>query len=195
MLRIWIAILSLPALAAAETAYVTDVLRLNIYSSPDFSGSAVRTLVSGDAFEVLVRERLATQVELPDGTRGYVRSAYIVAEKPARLIVAETQAELDRLNAELAQTRAAFADPAAEIDALNQRISGLNEELSTRQGANAELAGRVERLENAADRYSNSVPLSWSLGALLVALVGGFLGGVKYVDHQIRRRHGGIRVL
>ena len=195
MLRIWIAILSLPALAAAETAYVTDVLRLNIYSSPDFSGSAVRTLVSGDAFEVLVRERLATQVELPDGTRGYVRSAYIVAEKPARLIVAETQAELDRVNAELAQTRAAFADPAAEIDALNQRISGLNEELSTRQGANAELAGRVERLENAADRYSNSVPLSWSLGALLVALVGGFLGGVKYVDHQIRRRHGGIRVL
>ena len=193
--RIWIVTLFLPALAAAETAYVTDVLRLNVYSSPDFSGSAVRTLVSGDAFEVLLRERLATEVELPDGTRGYVRSAYIVDEKPARLIVAETQAELDRLNAELEDTRAAFADPAAEIDALNQRISGLNEELSARQEANAELAGRVERLENAADRYSNSVPLNWSLGALLVALVGGFLGGLKYVDHQIRRRHGGIRVL
>ena len=193
--RIWIVALFLPTLAAAETAYVTDVLRLNVYSSPDFSGSAVRTLVSGDAFEVLLRERLATEVELPDGTRGYVRSAYIVDEKPARLIVAETQAELDRLNAELEDTRAAFADPAAEIDALNQRISGLNEELSARQEANAELAGRVERLENAADRYSNSVPLNWSLGALLVALVGGFLGGLKYVDHQIRRRHGGIRVL
>lgn len=195
MTRICIVALVLPAFAAAETAYVTDVLRLNVYSSPDFSGSAVRTLLSGDEFEVLLRERLATQVELPDGTRGYVRSAYIVDEKPARLIVAETQAELDRVNAVLEDTRAAFADPAAEIDALNQRISGLNEELSARQDANAELTGRVERLENAADRYSNSVPLNWSLGALLVALVGGFLGGLKYVDHQIRRRHGGIRVL
>ena len=50
-------------------------------------------------------------------------------------------------------------------------------------------------MSRAAERYSNSVPLNWSLGALLVALVAGFLGGLKYVDNQIRKRHGGIRVL
>ena len=186
--------LLLPALAAAETAYVTDLLRLNVYSSPDFSGRTVRTLVSGDAFEVLRRERLATAIELPDGTRGYVRSAYLVEEKPARLIVAETRAEIDRLNAELAEIRGAFADPAAEIDTLKQRIAGLNEALTARQAVNAKLNGQIGQLENAVQRYNRSVPLNWSLAALLVALVSGFLGGLKYVDRQIRRRHGGIRV-
>lgn len=191
---IWLLALLLPALAVAETAYVTDLLRLNVYSSPDFSGSTVRALVSGDAFEVLRRERLATAIELPDGTRGYVRSAYLVKEKPARLIVAETRAEIDRLSAELAEVRAAFADPAAEIDTLKQRIAGLDEALAARQAVNAKLNGQIERLENAVRRYHRSVPLNWSLAALLVALAGGFLGGLKYVDRQIRRRHGGIRV-
>ncbi len=195
MRKIWLALVLLPSALFAETAYVTDVLRLNVYAAPDFSGSPTRTLVSGDAFEVLLRERLATQIQLADGSTGYVRSAYIVDEKPARLIVAETQAEVDRLTAELADLRAAFEDPAAEISALNQRITTLGAEVETRDGRVTELEDEVASLSRASERYANSVPLTWSLGALLVALVGGFLGGLRYVDHQIRKRHGGIRVL
>ena len=193
----WLAVLLLPSavLAQATTAYVTDVLRLNVYATPDFSGNPTRTLMSGDAFEVLLRERLATEIRLPDGTTGFVRSAYIVDEKPARLIVAETQAEVDRLSAELADTRAAFEDPAAEIDGLKLEISNLTAELATSTDTVGELETRVARLQSSAERYSNSVPLTWSLAALLVALIGGFLGGLKYVDNQIRKRHGGIRVL
>ncbi|MEM8815597.1 MAG: TIGR04211 family SH3 domain-containing protein [Pseudomonadota bacterium] len=194
MRKIWLFLL-LPAAAGAETAYVTDVLRLNVYATPDFSGSVTRTLVSGDAFEVLVRDRLATQVQLADGTEGYVRSAYIVDEKPARLIVAETQAEVDRLDAELRRARETFADPAAEISSLEARIATLEETLSARDASVADLEEETAGLKASAARYANSVPLSWSLGALLVALVAGFIAGLKYVDHQIRKRHGGIRVL
>jgi len=195
MQKIWLCLLLLPAAAAAETAYVTDVLRLNVYGTPDFSGSAVRTLVSGDGFEVLVRDRLATQIRLADGTEGYVRSAYIVDDKPARLIVAETQAEVDRLTTELRQAEEIFAEPAAEISALEARISSLEGDLDSRTAETDSLEKEVAGLKASAERYANSVPLSWSLGALLVALVGGFLGGLKYVDHQIRKRHGGIRVM
>ncbi len=194
MRKLWLLAFCLPGVLAAQTAYVTDELRLNVYASPDFSGSAIRTLVSGDAFEVLLRERLATQIRLADGTEGYVRSAYIVDEKPARLIVAETRAEVERLTAELAETRAAFEDPAAEIDSLNQRIRVLEEDVATRDASVEELDAQVTALNSRAKRYANSVPLTWSLGALFVALVGGFLGGLKYVDQQIRKRHGGIRV-
>lgn len=194
MRRIWLALVLLPSALFAQTAYVTDILRLNVYATPDFSGSPTRTLMSGDAFEVLLRERLATQIQLADGTTGYVRSAYIVDEKPARLIVAETQAEVDRLTAELARLEAAFEDPAAEISALNQRIATLGADVEARDSRVAELEDEVAGLSRASERYANSVPLSWSLGALLVALVGGFLGGLKYVDNQIRKRHGGIRV-
>ena len=195
MQRIWLCFLLLPAGVAAETAYVTDVLRLNVYGTPDFSGSVVRTLVSGDGFEVLVRDRLATQVRLTDGTEGYVRTAYIVDEKPARLIVAETQAEVDRLTSELRQAEEIFAEPAAEISALQARIAALEGDLESRSAETDSLEREVAGLKASAERYANSVPLSWSLGALLVALVGGFLGGLRYVDHQIRKRHGGIRVM
>lgn len=195
MRKIWLALVLLPSTLFAETAYVTDILRLNVYAAPDFSGNPIRTLMSGDAFEVLLRERLATQIQLSDGTTGYVRSAYIVDEKPARLIVAETQAVVDRLTGELAETKAAFEDPAAEIDSLKLRISELTRELATSVETADELETTVSRLQASAERYANSVPLTWSLGALVVALVGGFIGGLKYVDHQIRKRHGGIRVL
>lgn len=194
MRKFWLVAL-LPAVVQAETGYVTDELRLNVYATPDFSGSPVRTLSSGDAFEVLVRERLATQVELADGARGYVRTAYIVDEKPARLIVAETRAEVERLTEELTDLRAAFEDPAAEISALNQRIATLESEVESRDERVNELESEATSLRRATERYANSVPLTWSLGALLVALIGGFLGGLKYVDHRIRKRHGGIRVL
>lgn len=196
MRKIWLVIVvMLPSALNAQTAYVTDMLRLNVYATPDFSGSPVRTLVSGDGFEVLVRDRLATQIQLADGTDGYVRSAYIVDEKPARLVVAETRAEVDRLTDELANLRAAFEDPAAEISALNQRISTLADDVEARSARVAELESELASMSRAAERYSNSVPLTWSLGALLAALVAGFLGGLRYVDNQIRKRHGGIRVL
>ena len=52
-------------------------------------------------------------VRLEDGTEGYVKAAYVVYEPPAKLIVNETQAEVERLSSELAEAKAAFAEPAA----------------------------------------------------------------------------------
>ena len=77
----------LPALVAAETAYVTDNLRLGLHAAEDTSDRAFRFLESGQAMEVLSRNRNYANVRLPDGTEGWVKSAYLVEEKPAKLIV------------------------------------------------------------------------------------------------------------
>ena len=98
-MRLFIGVLTLlPLLAAAETAYVTDNLRLNMYQNADLSGTRIDTLVSGQAFEVLSRNAQTALVELADGKQGYVSAAYMVFDKPARLIVTETQAENERLS-------------------------------------------------------------------------------------------------
>jgi len=47
-----------------------------------------------------------------------------------------------------------------------------------------------ERLE----AYRYSLPLLWVIPALVVALTGGFLAGLWWLDARIRRRHGGFRV-
>ena len=184
----------LPFAAAAETAYVTDNLRLGLHAAEDTSDRAFRFLESGQAMEVLVRDRNYANVRLPDGAEGWVKSAYLVDEKPAKLIVAETMAERDALSAELESTRQAFAEPAAAIERLQSEVSDLTSRL---EGAQDEIV--VLREENASiqgmkEQYRGSVPITWVGGAILVMLIVGFLGGLWLADYRSRRRHGGIRI-
>lgn len=193
-MRLLIGLVALmPLLVAAETAYVTDNLRLRLYANAELT-SIVETLVSGDQFEVVSRNSQTALVELPDGRRGYVSAGYIVYDKPAKLIVAETQAEADRLTNELDELKAAFAEPAALVDRLQQEKADLQGQLDAATGRSTDLEAENESLTKRQQRYRYSLPYSWVGGAVLVCLIAGVLGGLWWTDRQSRRRHGGIRV-
>ena len=183
-----------PALAAAETGYVTDRLMLGLHQAQDTSDRPFRSLESGTRFEVLSRGRLYAQVRLEDGTEGYVKAAYVVYEPPAKLIVNETQAEVERLSSELAEAKAAFAEPAAVIDSLKAETRALESELEAARTRVDELEQDNARYESRAERYQYSLPYKWVGGAIGICLVAGFLAGLWWVDHRSRKRHGGIRV-
>lgn len=187
-------LLLLGSIASAQTAYVTDNLRLGLHQAEDTSDRSFRTLDSGQELEIINRDRNYAQVRLPDGTEGYVKAAYLVTEKPAKLIVAETQAEVDRLQQELTRLQDSFAQPAATIASLEQRLEDTGNELLQVQQAAQEL---TEQNESYAERYSQykySLPLKWVGGALIVCLLAGFLGGLWWTDYRSRKRHGGIRI-
>lgn len=194
-MRLMIGILALlPLLAAAETAYVTDNLRLGLYEAEDTSGRPMRMLESGQAMEILTRDRNYANVRLPNDTEGWVKAAYLVSDKPARLIVAETIAQRDLLATELEELKQAFAGPAATIEALKNDAAELNAKLSDADARNAELADNIAGIEGMEDRYKGSLPVSWVAGATSVCLVAGFLLGLWWVDRRSRLRHGGIRI-
>ncbi len=185
---------AMPAAALAETAYVTDNLRLGLHQAGDTSDRAFRTLESGQTVEILSRGRNYAHVQLPDGVQGYLKAAYLIFEKPAKLIVAETQAENEKLVRQLADTKQAFAEPAAAIAALKN-------EIAERQAALDESATKVEELSEENDKfrrrhdnYKYAMPLPWVAGALGVSLLTGFLVGLWLVDYRSRKRHGGIRI-
>lgn len=184
----------LPLAAIAETAYVTDNLRLGLYEAEDTSGRPFRTLESGQAMEIQLRATNTAQVQLPDGTMGWVKSAYLVTEKPAKLIVAETMAERDALAAELEETRAAFAAPAATIATLESDAVALNEQIEIADARIAELEGEIESVEALKQRYKGSLPVSWVAAAIIACLIAGFLIGLWWTDRRSRARHGGIRI-
>lgn len=183
-----------PMLAVAETGYVTDTLTLGIHEAEDTSDRAFRNLQSGQEFEILSRDRFYAHVQLPDGTTGYVKSAYIVTEKPAKLIVEQTATERDRYKAELEQARAAFAEPAAAISKLESEAATLRAQLNDKDSQIAELSDQNDSFRARAESYENVVPLSWVAGAIAICLIGGFFAGLWWVDRQSRKRHGGIRV-
>lgn len=194
-MRLWIALLALlPLVAAAETAYVTDNLRLGLHTAEDTSDRAFRFLESGQAMEVLVRDRNYANVRLPDGVEGWVKAAYLVDDKPAKLIVAETIAERDALASELEATKQAFAEPAAAIDRLQGDVVDLEAQLDTAQSQIADLEAENASIRGLKDQYRGSVPIQWAGGATLLCLVVGFLCGLWWVDYRSRKRHGGIRI-
>lgn len=189
----WLA-LFMSATVLAETAYVTDNLRLGLHQEADTSDRAFRTLESGQELEVLNRDRNYAHVRLPDGTEGHLKAAYLVFDKPARLIVAETQARVDQLEKQLADTREAFAVPGATIAALEQQLAASQAELESQTESVSELTAANENYRNRHDQFKYSLPLPWVGSAMAVCLLCGFLGGLWWIDRKSRRRHGGFRV-
>jgi SH3 domain protein len=185
----------LPATGAlAETAYVTDNLRLGIHQASDTSDRAFRTLESGQELEILSRDRNYANVRLPDGVEGYVKAAYLVFEKPAKLIVSETQAANDELRQQLEDTKAAFAKPAETIATLEAQLAESKAAAETSASQVSELTTQVEDLRGRQDQFKYSMPITWVGGAMFVCLLAGFLGGLWWVDRSSRKRHGGIRI-
>ena len=194
-MRLVIGLLALlPLSAVAETGYVTDRLILGLHEAEDTSDRAFRSLESGQEFEVLSRDRLYARIRLPDNTEGYVKAAYVVYDPPAKLIVNRTQAEVDRLSAELEEARRAFAEPAAAIEALKTESAGLKSDLDASTVRVGELEEQNETYQRRAEQYKHSLPLTWVLGAIGLCLIAGFVGGLWWVDYRSRKRHGGIRI-
>ena len=194
-MRLLIAVFVLaPLIAAAETAYVTDNLRLGLHVAEDTSDRAFRYLESGQAMEVLVRDPNYANVRLPDGTEGWVKAAYLVDDKPAKLIVAETMAERDALAGELESAKRSFAEPAAAIDRLQGEVGGLTAQLEAAEGRIAVLEAENASIRGMQEQYRGSVPIKWVGGAIVLCLVVGFLCGLWWADRQSRRRHGGVRI-
>ena len=194
-MRLIIGVLALlPLMAAADTAYVTDNLRLGLHAAEDTSDRAFRVLESGQPMEVLLNAGNYANVRLPDGTEGWVKTGYLVDVKPAKLIVAETMAERDALVTELAAAKAAFSEPAATIENLQGEATNLQAQLDSAQSQITDLQAENASIQGMKERYRGSVPLSWVGGAILVFLIAGILAGLWWSDRSSRRRHGGIRI-
>lgn len=193
-MRTALLLMMLPFAAFAETAYITDNLRLGLHQAADTSDRAFRTLESGQELEIISRNRNYANVSLPDGVQGYVKAAYLVFEKPAKLIVTETQSANENLKQELESLKAAFAAPAATIESLEQQIARNDADLENSSAKIAELTEENRDYQERYGQYKYSLPFKWVGGAMFVCLLGGYLFGLWWLDFQSRRRHGGIRI-
>lgn len=187
-------LVSAAAFAQTETAYVTDILRLGIYRSPDASGRPFKTLVSGTELTVLERVPNFAHVRTADGQDGWVKSAFIVTDKPAQLRVAEIEAELDGLRAEVGDLKEAKLHAERESARLSKQMADRTDSAEAIQSTLGSLKRENEDYEARLERYRYSVPLTWVAAAIGLALVAGFVAGLWWLDASIRRRHGGFRV-
>jgi len=178
----------------AETAYVTDILRLGLHRAEDTSDQPFRTLVSGTELEILEQTTNYARVRAADGQEGWVKSAYLVTDKPAQLRVAETEATVEALRLDLELARSAKVAAEQQLSQITHQADSVAASSDAIEATLGRLKAENADFEQRLDLYRGSIPIPWVLGALGIALVAGFAGGLAWVDYTSRRRHGGFRV-
>ncbi len=182
-----------PVIACAETVYVTDLLRLNLYEAPRSQGKIIKTITSGDALQVLERQPNYAKIKTTDGTTGWTKSAYLVPDKPPRLIVSQIEQQLVSLKR---QTANAIKEMKTAMENAEKYQQILHSSESNSKSQNAQLQ-KLRKQNNeyvkSMKTYGASIPLNVYLLSLLLMLTIGIASGWYYVDYRIRKRHGGFR--
>ena len=81
-----------------------------------------------------------------------------------------------------------------ELHRLGKQVTSAGNSTEAIQDTLGRLKLENETYETRLDSYRWSLPLPWVAAALVVALGGGFVSGLWWLDALIRRRHGGFRV-
>jgi SH3 domain protein len=178
----------------AETMYVTDMLQLELYGTMDMNGRSLKRLRSGDSMEILHREGRIARVELPDGATGWVKSLYLVEKEPARTRVNKIEKEAAAALEKASLLEKKLADREAELQGLQSTKAGSEEQKQTIQVELESLRINNQDLQSRLGAYAGSVPVTWLMFCLVVALACGFIGGWYFIDSRSRARHGGYRI-
>ena len=191
--------------APAAPAYVTDELVLGVYAEQSTQGQRLATLHSGASVETLAVSGESTQVRLPDGKIGWVKTTYLTTREPAIVRVKQLQDELDGTRA----STPALAEAAerSEVARLSRELAALREASATpavgSPAAQPATADTVSMVQSAAapggSKDSGDAPpfapqlWLWIL-TLCVALAGGFWLGYAALARRIRGKFGGFKI-
>jgi SH3 domain protein len=182
------------AFVQAENIYVTDMLRLDMYPTEEMTGPSMHKLKSGDRMDLLERKGRYARVRIDGGLEGWVKSLYLVEEEPARTRVNKLEKTNESLAATVKKLRSQLAGEQGAVAELKQKQSGSAELNAATEQEVVSLREKNAGLEEKMSQYASSVPLSWLLIAMLVALAGGIAAGWYFVDSRSRSKHGGYRV-
>ena len=178
----------------AETAYVTDMLQLNMHATQDLTGAPVKKLRSGDKLDVISRTGRIAEVKAEDGQQGWVKSLYLVTEEPARTRLNQLERSNEGLDNTVKKLRQQLSAEQDKVSGLQEVQSGSEEQRASVEAELENLRTENARLESKLAAYGMNVPVSWLLIAFVVALIGGFAGGWYWIDSRSRARHGGYRI-
>ena len=210
-------LVSAGSLAAQENAesdkdvqYVTDQLRLSLYSNADQSSNVIRLLQSGDALEIEQLQGPYALVTTADGTRGWVKRGFLVPKPTANLLLDEERQRTQALQAEIEklsnskvvldqyeQDMTAMSEQIASLEAANsesqQKIAELQEEIEARQ---QELERRESDQRPAYEVLADDFIRYWHfmVPIVIVIILISFLVSKQIVETRIKARFHGIKI-
>lgn len=197
-----LALLLIPALGAAETAWVSDEFEVMVRTGPSTANAIKVMLSSGSELEVLERDEATgyARVRTAGGTEGWVEIRYLMPEPSAREQLERLSSQLSTattrgssLSSQLESVRSEYEASETRIDNLEREKAALESELAEirrtaanvlsinqqnkelrEQLVNADV--RVESLEQENRELSGQTNRYWFMTGGLVLVVGIILG-------------------
>ncbi len=89
----------------AHAAFITDRIEVPVYAEKRNQGEVLKTLLSGEQVDILMKDGDYARISTRDGTTGWVEFRFISAERPLGLDYLELRSRYKALQEELAKAR------------------------------------------------------------------------------------------
>lgn len=193
-----------------DRQWVTDRLRLSLYSNANSSSQVIRYLSSGDLLEIEQISGAYALVTAPDGTKGWVKRGFLVTEPTSNLLLAEEQEKTQQLQDEIAKlenSKVVIDQYEKDMDVLVDKIEALEQDKQRAASSIADLESEIEARDEAErQRRENSRPAAIVLWETFVTywevivpiiigiMILSFLVTKALIESRIRSRFQGIKV-
>ncbi len=112
-------IVMLPIIAHAETTYIIDRIQVGIHDNSNLDSPILKVIATGAQLQIVQSGVDMTQVEDPDGTVGWISTAYLTGTKPGEDNNNATNSESLQLQSELEQAKNEINQLKADLSAVN----------------------------------------------------------------------------
>ncbi len=193
-----------------DRMYVTDQLRLSLYTDPNSSSQVVRLLQSGALLEIEQLQGPYALVTAQDGSKGWVKRGFLVSKPTANLLLGEEQVKNQKLSTEIERlnnSKIVIEQYEKDMDLLVEKIDAMVAEKQQADGSIAELQQVIDAKQREIDRKHENLtaPLMvlweisreyWDIVGLVVLLIVliSFLISKQIVESRIKARFHGIKI-
>ena len=167
----------------AETAYVSDTLRVGLRPAPDSHVAPTGVIKTGMRLQVLENREGYVKVKTEEGVEGWVRDTYVISAPPAMIQLQGLQQRHNDLEGKF-----------KKLDQDNQVLQEANRVLNQRlDQLSAERAKWQLSEARAALTEDEAGWVWWLLGFLLISGAG-FYSGFSWYRYSVMKRLGGLRI-
>lgn len=107
---------ALPGRAVAEQRYISDTIRISLREGPGTQYKPIKTLQTGQSFEVLETQKDFLRIKTPEGDEGWVQSYFTSdTQSPGAALVKDLNDKIATLTAQNDQLTAQLAGKDGEV--------------------------------------------------------------------------------
>lgn len=178
---------SWPAMAesAADSVYISDILRVGVRPEPDSRATPVGVVTTGMKLEVIDSVEGYLKIRTDKGLTGWIKDIYATEEPPAMIRLEQFQAKRAKTLKELEELR-------QSVKALEEANQLLTSQLDEIKAERSKLQLRLAR-DTYQEKHNGSYRIIWLVVLLLVG-IGAFVGGVAWQRRKTSQRLGGLKL-